>query len=102
MVAPSGDSLSWGDLIRSSTEGATTSGTRTPTSTGPTNPVSSPEEAASPPPVTPYPYQADEVIGGDSVNAIKSRLLAKTPSPSFEEIERAIFDDAIQMAEISA
>ncbi|KAK4339047.1 hypothetical protein RND71_040509 [Anisodus tanguticus] len=39
-----------------------------------------------------FPYQADEVIGGDSVNAIKSRLLAKTPSPSFYEIEQARID----------
>nr|QUV77415.1 ATPase subunit 1 [Dolichandrone spathacea] len=90
--AASGDSLSWGDLIQSSTEGASTAGTRTPTSTGPANPVASPEEAASPPAVTPYPYQADEVIGGDSVHAIQSRLLANNPSPSFEEIERARID----------
>lgn len=43
-----------------------------------------PQEEA--PPVTPYPYQPDEVIGGDSVQAIQSRLLAKKPSPSFDEI----------------
>nr|WDY31118.1 cytochrome c oxidase subunit 2 [Cuscuta australis]DAZ89645.1 TPA_asm: cytochrome c oxidase subunit 2 [Cuscuta australis] len=47
------------------------------------------EEAASPPP---YPYQPDEVIGGDSVQAIQSRLLANKPSPSFDEIERARID----------
>ena len=29
----------------------------------PANPVASPEEAASPPHVVPYPYQPDEVIG---------------------------------------
>ncbi|KAK4343793.1 hypothetical protein RND71_036887 [Anisodus tanguticus] len=39
-----------------------------------------------------FPYQAVEVIGGDSVNAIKCRLLAKTPSPSFYEIEQARID----------
>lgn len=39
-----------------------------------------------------FPYREDEVIGGDSVNAIKSRLLAKIPSPSFHEAEQARVD----------
>ncbi|KAH0712693.1 hypothetical protein KY289_008652 [Solanum tuberosum] len=30
-----------------------------------------------PPRVVPYPYQLDEVIGGDSVQSIQQRLLAK-------------------------
>lgn len=36
-------------------------------------------------PFEPYPYRPDEVIGGDSVRSIQSRLLAKDPSPSYEE-----------------
>ena len=55
----------------------------------PANPVASPEEAASPPHVVPYPYQPDEVIGGDSVLSIQRRLLAKDPSPSAEVIQQA-------------
>ncbi|XP_024021027.1 uncharacterized protein LOC112091492, partial [Morus notabilis] len=56
----------------------------------PANPVASPEEAASPPHVVPYPYQPDEVIGHrGSVLSIQRRLLAKDPSPSTEVIQQA-------------
>jgi hypothetical protein len=49
----------------------------------PANPVASPGEEAGPSnPVQPYPYQLDEVIGGDSVYAIEQRLLAAKASPS--------------------
>lgn len=91
----SGGSPSWTDLLCTSPgerETGGTPGNGSHTGAGPANPVASPEEAASPPPVTPYPYQADEVIGGDSVQSIQSRLLAKDPSPSFEAIERARID----------
>ena len=40
-------------------------------------------------PVNPFPYQADEVIGGDSVLSIQQRLLQKFGNPSSEEIDRA-------------
>nr|QUV77382.1 cytochrome c oxidase subunit 2 [Markhamia cauda-felina] len=90
--AASEDSLSWGDLLRSSTEEAPTSEPRGPNSAEPATPVASPEEAGSPPAGNDYPYPDNEVIGGDSVNAIQSRLLANNPSPSFEEIERARID----------
>lgn len=73
---------------------------------GPANPVAPPEGAAILPPIAPYPYPypGDEVVGGDSVNSIQSRLLAaKFPypstssfeeiiNPSFAEIERARID----------
>ena len=42
-----------------------------------------------PPPVVPYPYQPDEVIGGDSVDSIKRRLLSNCSFPSAEVIEQA-------------
>lgn len=42
-----------------------------------------------PPRVEPYPYQLDEVIGGDSVNSIQHRLLKRYVFPSAEVIERA-------------
>lgn len=45
--------------------------------------------AASPAHVNPYPYQPDEVIGGDSVLSIQRRLLAQYVYPSAEIIERA-------------
>jgi len=46
-----------------------------------------------PPRVVPYPYQLDEVIGGDSVESIQRRLLEGSPFPSAH---------AIQMARIEA
>lgn len=49
----------------------------------PANAVPSPGEEAGP--VAPYPYQPDEMIGGDCVNAIQHRLLAKYSSPSSEQ-----------------
>jgi hypothetical protein len=64
-------------------------------STQPGNPpvppanVSSPEGAASPRPVVPYPYQPDEVIGGDSLLSVERRILAKNSSPSYEDIQWA-------------
>lgn len=39
------------------------------------------------PRVVPYPYQPDEVIGGDSVLLIQHRLLATDPSPSATKME---------------
>ena len=38
------------------------------------------------PPVVPYPYQPDEMIGGDSVDSIYRRFLARYPEPSYEQI----------------
>jgi hypothetical protein len=59
----------------------------------PANPVASPGEEAGPPNQSPrvvsYPYQPDEVIGGDSVNSIEGRLLAKYSFPSSEVIQMA-------------
>lgn len=56
----------------------------------PANQVASPGEGADPSrPFEAYPYQPDEVIGGDSVSSIEGRLLAKYPLPSFEVIRLA-------------
>lgn len=57
------------------------------------NPVASPGGEAGPSnrtlPVVPYPYQENEVIGGDSVESIKRRLLSNDPSPSHEALQFA-------------
>lgn len=37
----------------------------------------------------PYPYQNNEIIGGDSVESIQRRLLGRFPSPSAHEIQMA-------------
>lgn len=55
----------------------------------PANEGPAPEEPASHAPVNSFPYQADEVIGGDSVLSIQQRLLQKFGNPSSEEIDRA-------------
>lgn len=55
----------------------------------PGNAVASTEEAASPARQDPFPYQPDEVIGGDSVLSIQRRLLAKDVFPPAEIIDRA-------------
>lgn len=59
----------------------------------PANPVASPGEEAGPANqtqrVVPYPYQPDEVIGGDCVLSVEGRLLAKYDAPSYEVIRMA-------------
>lgn len=59
----------------------------------PGNPVASPGEEAGPANqtlrVVPYPYQPDEVIGGDCVLSIERRLLAEDSFPSSEVIRMA-------------
>lgn len=46
---------------------------------------------ARPPHIVRYPYQPDEVIGGDSVSAIEWRLLSKKATPSIFDRPRKIF-----------
>lgn len=84
---------SWtGALISSETE---TGGTGTSVNQGvarpvpPANPVASGEAEAGPSHVVPFPYDEDEVIGGDSVQSIQNRLLSKYDSPSAHEITMA-------------
>lgn len=43
----------------------------------PANPAGSPEAGPSNQGLAPYPYQPDQVIGGDSVETIKRRLLLR-------------------------
>ena len=59
----------------------------------PANQVASPGEAAGPSnPVRPFPYDDDDIIGGDSVLSIQQRLLAKKPSPSLQDYRLARLD----------
>lgn len=59
----------------------------------PTNQVASRGEEAGPsnrvPPEEKFPYHRDEVIGGDSVNSIEWRLLAKVNSPTVLDLKLA-------------
>jgi len=55
----------------------------------PANPVASGEAEAGPSHVVPFPYDEEEIIGGDSVLSIQNRLLAKYDSPSAEVIKWA-------------
>lgn len=101
MMAPSGGSgATWKEdtreidiLLESSSETEDT-GSSVNQPVGPPSPpanqVASPGEEAGPSnPVVPYPYQPDEVIGGDCVLSIERRLLAKDSFPSSEVIRMA-------------
>lgn len=98
MMAPSGSgsSASWTALFYppSSTEGESTEGESSvnqPSAT-PGNAALSPQEADSPPRVAPFPFQEDEIIGGDSILSIQRRLLGNNSDPSYEELQRALID----------
>jgi len=85
-------SVNQGSPLPSQTEEGEPSVNQVPQEAGPAlpaNPVPPGGEEAGP--VVPYPYRRDEMIGGDSVEAIERRLLAKYPegSPSAEIIEMA-------------
>ncbi|MFS7979592.1 hypothetical protein Hanom_Chr10g00929521 [Helianthus anomalus] len=78
---------SWGDYIKTSVEG-----TSSPSAdAGPVphhgNTISNSTEG----PASPgrFPYEPDELIGGDSVLSIQRRLLSSKPFPSAEEIDFA-------------
>lgn len=62
----------------------------------PANPVAFRGEEAGPynqvPPIVPYPYQDDEIIGGDSVLSIQSRLLMKNYFPSYADTQLARYE----------
>jgi hypothetical protein len=76
-------SESWGEYLRTSTEGASTaSADAGPVPHG--NTISNSTEG----PTSPgrFPYEPDELIGGDSVLSIRRRLLSSKPFPSAEEI----------------
>lgn len=91
------DSVGLRILLESSSKTTTTEGTSVNQpeagSVPPANPIASSGEEAGPSnralPVVPYPYQRDEVIGGDSVAAIEQRLLSKNPFPHKKEREFA-------------
>lgn len=59
-------------------------------------------------PVVPYPYEPDEVIGGDSVESIQHRLLSNKTFPSAHEIEMArlqaedLFEVKVQIINLMA
>lgn len=111
-VVPSGGSLSGGwtrfdeDVLLEADSGASSSGhsnsnpysnsnpSRNQPRPGeqampPANPVASGEAEAGPSHVLPFPYEEDEVIGGDSVLSIQQRLLAQYDSPSAHDIAMA-------------
>nr|QCQ81967.1 hypothetical protein [Ammopiptanthus mongolicus] len=84
-------SPSWTDLLSPSTERAGTSENQTAAGpVPPANPVAPGEADILP--VVPYPYQEDEMIGGDSVLSIRRRLLASNAQPSAEDINLAHLD----------
>ena len=71
----------------------------------PANPVASPGEEAGPsnlaPPAAPYPYQPDEIIGGDSVLSIQNRLLLRgLPDLPFEQARQMAFIRAQDLFEV--
>lgn len=79
-------SASWTSLLGGSLPETETEETRNPSVNQPTDNAGAPpgpgEEAAGPAHYEPYPYQLDEVIGGDSVRSIQRRLLAEDSCPS--------------------
>lgn len=82
----SGVNSGWTDLIGTNPNGSSEQSINQPAAS-PSNP---PEENA--PPFERFPYDPDEVIGGDSVNSIQQRLLRRHRSPSAEVIERTKID----------
>ena len=72
----------------------------------PANPVPSGGDEAGP--SVPYPYRRDEMIGGDSVEAIERRLLAQFAYPSYEDIQLAhiqaedLFEVKVEIVKVMA
>lgn len=86
LIMEMNSSESWGEYIQTSTEGTSTaSADAGPVPHG--NTISNSTEG----PASPgrFPYEPDELIGGDSVLSIQRRLLASKPFPSAEEIDFA-------------
>nr|YP_010352752.1 hypothetical protein MZG22_mgp53 [Bidens pilosa]UIR99229.1 hypothetical protein [Bidens pilosa] len=77
------NSSDWGEYIRTSAEDTSTaSADAGPVPHG--NTVSDSTEGPASP--VRFPYEPDELIGGDSVSSIQRRLLSSNPRPSAEEI----------------
>ncbi|CAA0827087.1 Unknown conserved protein [Striga hermonthica] len=91
MMVLESSSSSWTRILLGSSSETETGGSSVnqPEARHPANAGAGGQEAGPSLPVVPYPNQPDEVIGGDSVNAIKRRLLEKIPWPSAHEIEMA-------------
>lgn len=89
------ESSSWTGALRSSSE---TGDTGTSVNQGvarpvlPANPVVPGEAEAGPSHVVHFPYDEEEVIGGDCVLSIRQRLLGHNPNPSAEAIYFAQLD----------
>ena len=85
------------DVLLESDSGASSSGR---SNSNPSVNQPQPGEQAMPParpanqgpPGVPYPYQEDEMIGGDSIEQIRWRLLASKAQPSAEDIRLAHLD----------
>ncbi|KAJ9535229.1 hypothetical protein OSB04_un001207 [Centaurea solstitialis] len=91
-VNPSGSSGSWTSIFYPPTPRSTEGTSVNQPPAGPVPPgnaVAPTGEAASPARPDPFPYQPDEVIGGDSVLSIQRRLLAQYVFPPAEVIDFA-------------
>lgn len=80
-------------LLESSSEDTGSSSVNQPSAGHPA--VAAPEEAAGPERVEPFPYQDDEMIGGDSVEAIKQRFVnrLREKNPDLEAIDYQLAEE---------
>jgi len=85
LVSSEGPNQGWTDLLGSSERES--AGTSSSVNQQGARPAPAPNEVA--PPVVPYPYQENEILGGDSVESIQRRLLGRFFSPSAHDIQMA-------------
>ncbi|RDY13479.1 putative mitochondrial protein, partial [Mucuna pruriens] len=85
MMSSEGPNQGWTDLLGSSE--SESAGTSSSVNQQGARPAPAPNEVA--PPVVPYPYPENEIIGGDSVESIERRLLGRFFSPSAHDIQMA-------------
>nr|QCQ81899.1 hypothetical protein [Ammopiptanthus mongolicus] len=86
MSSSEGPNQGWTDLLGSS-ERESSEDTLSSVNQQGARPAPAPNEAY--PPVVPYPYQSNEIIGGDCVEAIQQRFLGGLVSPSAHDIQMA-------------
>ncbi|KAG4909416.1 hypothetical protein JHK87_055532 [Glycine soja] len=85
LMSSEGPNQGWTDLLGSSE--IESAGTSSSVNQRGARPALAPNEVA--PPVVPYPYLENEIIGGHSVESIKRRLLGRFFSPSAHDIQIA-------------
>ncbi|XP_020209585.1 uncharacterized protein LOC109794549 [Cajanus cajan] len=86
MMSSEGPNEGWTGILLGSSE-SESAGTSSSVNQQGARPAPAQNEVA--PPVVPYPYPENEIIGGDSVEAIERRLLGRFPSPSAHDIQMA-------------